>query len=134
MTTWRERLQAAGTLEHRTPGHATLICQDCRQAGRVSFQTITRSHWNGGRPSSRTTLLVEGAARETIPDLTRMNPVAWAISRPCPWCASPRVKVNVVKGQLVESKACDDRCMGATGPTCSCSCGGENHGGSHQAW
>jgi hypothetical protein len=24
--------------------------------------------------------------------------------------------------------------MGATGPNCSCSCGGDNHGGNHSAW
>ncbi|WP_289009064.1 hypothetical protein [uncultured Thermomonospora sp.] len=28
-------------------------------------------------------------------------------------------------------KICSPRCMGATGPACDCSCGGENHGGRH---
>lgn len=28
-------------------------------------------------------------------------------------------------------KACGSKCMGATGPSCDCSCGGRNHGGSH---
>jgi hypothetical protein len=27
-----------------------------------------------------------------------------------------------------EGKVCNSVCMGATGPSCSCSCGGENHG------
>ncbi len=28
-------------------------------------------------------------------------------------------------------KACNARCMGATGPACDCSCRGSNHGGKH---
>ena len=45
----------------------------------------------------------------------------------CPDChrLSP---VQRVAGRVVESKACNDRCMGATGPSCECACGGENHG------
>lgn len=35
--------------------------------------------------------------------------------------------VNGVK----TTKPCDARCMGAVGPSCDCSCGGENHGGRH---
>lgn len=30
--------------------------------------------------------------------------------------------------KVVETKVCNGVCMGATGPSCSCSCGGENHG------
>lgn len=30
-------------------------------------------------------------------------------------------------------KVCNGRCMGATGPSCDCSCGGENHGSAHLA-
>lgn len=28
---------------------------------------------------------------------------------------------------------CAEKCMGATGPACSCNCGGRNHGGAHFA-
>lgn len=28
-------------------------------------------------------------------------------------------------------KVCNGKCMGATGPACDCSCGGENHGRGH---
>lgn len=31
-------------------------------------------------------------------------------------------------GKYKPEKACDGRCMGAVGPACDCSCGGENHG------
>lgn len=34
-------------------------------------------------------------------------------------------------GRMVEEKVCDGRCMGATGPSCDCSCGGMNHGAGH---
>jgi hypothetical protein len=33
--------------------------------------------------------------------------------------------------RIVESMECSTKCTGATGPVCSCSCGGENHGGRH---
>lgn len=29
---------------------------------------------------------------------------------------------------VTTSESCDSRCMGATGPSCSCACGGANHG------
>lgn len=38
---------------------------------------------------------------------------------------------QVVKDKLIKTEercACDDRCTCATGPTCECKCGGENHG------
>ena len=33
-----------------------------------------------------------------------------------------------LSGRYVADKACDGRCMGATGHVCECSCGGQNHG------
>jgi hypothetical protein len=36
-----------------------------------------------------------------------------------------------LKGRYVAEKGCDARCMGATGPSCDCSCGGANHGANH---
>jgi len=38
-----------------------------------------------------------------------------------------------VYGRFVEDKICDGRCMGATGNSCDCQCGGRNHGGRHHA-
>jgi hypothetical protein len=34
---------------------------------------------------------------------------------------------------VVSEKKCGAVCKGATGPSCSCECGGENHGGSKVA-
>jgi len=47
----------------------------------------------------------------------------------CPCGSVGAVKYLTVK--IVEEKTCNGICMGATGPSCSCSCGGENHGGNH---
>jgi hypothetical protein len=48
---------------------------------------------------------------------------------PCVDCSTP-VKCERLYG-TVNKMECDPRCMGATGPSCSCACGGENHAG---AW
>jgi hypothetical protein len=41
--------------------------------------------------------------------------------------------LRTLKGRYVPEKACDARCMNATGPNCDCSCGGANHGHAHMA-
>lgn len=38
------------------------------------------------------------------------------------------MKVTAVKGTVNVDKSCNARCMGAVGPSCDCSCGGELHG------
>jgi len=38
-----------------------------------------------------------------------------------------------VAGRYVAEKACDGRCMAATGHDCECACGGKNHGAAHAA-
>jgi DNA-directed RNA polymerase subunit RPC12/RpoP len=45
----------------------------------------------------------------------------------CPQCGA-RVRLSMVYGER-SSIPCDGRCMGAVGPSCSCACGGDNHGG-----
>jgi len=57
----------------------------------------------------------------------------------CEWLASPFIRcecgkvfgAKMMNGTLNEGKKCDGRCMSATGPSCDCSCGGENHGANH---
>lgn len=46
---------------------------------------------------------------------------------PCPTC-NTLVEVTAIQGTYNETKVCNGKCMGATGPACDCSCGGENHG------
>ena len=38
---------------------------------------------------------------------------------------------KLLYGRIVEEIVCGGKCMGATGPSCDCSCGGMNHGASH---
>lgn len=40
------------------------------------------------------------------------------------------MKAVPVKGIVNVDKSCNARCMGATGPDCECSCGGDQHGAS----
>ena len=44
----------------------------------------------------------------------------------CPACAE-RVALAYVAGSYTDKIPCDDRCQYATGPVCSCACGGANH-------
>ena len=39
-----------------------------------------------------------------------------------------RYPLQPLYGEVSMTRACDARCMGARGPSCSCSCGGANHG------
>ena len=50
----------------------------------------------------------------------------------CPSCGK-RIRLQPVKGTFSESRKCDARCTGATGPNCECQCGGANHGAAHAA-
>jgi hypothetical protein len=44
----------------------------------------------------------------------------------CPGCGNA---MNVERlASVFTEESCDPRCMGATGPSCQCACGGENHG------
>lgn len=49
------------------------------------------------------------------------------------WCPehNRRLDWNQLKGRVVPDRECNGVCMGAVGPSCDCSCGGENHGKSH---
>jgi hypothetical protein len=51
---------------------------------------------------------------------------------PCPAEGCTRwIVLKPVRGTFNPDKACNARCMGATGPSCECACGGANHGGNH---
>lgn len=48
-------------------------------------------------------------------------------------CAKCLLKATgkLIVGKFSESVACDARCTSATGPNCTCECGGANHGADH---
>jgi hypothetical protein len=57
------------------------------------------------------------------------------VRRPCPHCgAAPRQVKRVPLRRITVSHThpCDDRCKRAVSDTCTCSCGGANHGVDHR--
>ena len=46
----------------------------------------------------------------------------------CLACRAQCVPTEIY-GRYVETVVCSSKCTGAYGPSCDCSCGGENHGG-----
>lgn len=48
----------------------------------------------------------------------------------CPTCRRYR-QMTTVTGHYNPEHVCNSKCMGAVGPSCDCSCGGQNHGGAH---
>jgi len=48
----------------------------------------------------------------------------------CPGCDA-QLYGKAVEGRFKADHPCDKRCTGATGHSCECSCGGENHGRDH---
>lgn len=49
------------------------------------------------------------------------------------WCDEHNtwLKFDYLKGRYVADKECNGVCMAGVGPSCSCACGGENHGRNH---
>jgi len=55
------------------------------------------------------------------------GPNGQCLSRQCP--NHPGMLTwRELKAKVTEEKECNGVCMGAVGPSCDCSCGGENHG------
>lgn len=53
-----------------------------------------------------------------------------AVNVTCPECGRRRVAERLYAATNA-AEPCDGRCMGAAGPSCSCQCGGANHGGAY---
>lgn len=81
----------------------------------------------GPRPKSTRTKA--GHAIGTCPECGYVMADTSKDRRPCGGCGI-EVILRWVYGELSD-EPCDGRCMGATGPDCSCACGGTNHGGTY---
>jgi hypothetical protein len=122
---------ATDVLVSEQTGHALIKCKDCKKVGRIDFTVTTETRAFNGRPSYSSSALINGRTHR----LNAYNTLDGVLYKYADHgCDGRSLKVNRVKGIFVADKPCDARCMGATGPNCSCSCGGENHGGSHSAW
>lgn len=117
-------------LTSRSDSHCILRCTTCKTVGRRDYTAVMETTAYLGRPHHRQWIEIGGRSWEyrTRPDLQRL------LQGPCPSCRSDRVEVRLIKGNYVEDKPCDGRCMNAIGPSCSCSCGGKNHGRGNAVW
>lgn len=50
----------------------------------------------------------------------------------CPRCGAKRPKNRTLKAKVSTKHVCGNDCQSATGDSCSCSCGGLNHGANHR--
>lgn len=49
----------------------------------------------------------------------------------CCWVCGAPLAFLVIEGRVDASVKCDHRCTRSKGASCTCSCGGENHGKAH---
>lgn len=100
-------------------GHAALVVcpvRGCRWATRVE-DVVKQTSWTRnkrtGYPKSRVRALIGG---------------------PTPSCPEHRSigRSFVIEGRVAEWVRCDGRCTAARSATCSCSCGGTNHGSAYR--
>lgn len=109
-------------------------CTTCRVSGWITYDVEVRT-WVSHMGMTRTsTLSHSGTGRvKTLDRKGDDDRFVLGVARELRGCGHP-LKTVVVKGFKDERRPCGDRCMGAVGPSCDCSCGGENHGKSHGFW
>lgn len=103
-------------------------CKDCKHNAWVHFDT-TENNGRTRHVHAPTGYTVTGNDRRTL----IQNALGVAIDA-SPKCQDHILRAHTVDGTYNPDRACDARCMGAVGPACSCSCGGENHGGKFGTW
>ena len=112
----------------KTETNKLATCRDCGTSRRI--RVLTRQWFNKpnglglGVDACRPTLALE---RVKINDLHDSNLSAKALLK----CCGKSLDFDAIKGKTT-NHVCGDKCLSATGPACSCSCGGKNHGHNHQ--
>lgn len=103
-------------------------CKDCKRNAWVHFTTTNhngRTHHT--HPNTGHTHIGN--------DQRGLIQTAYAIAiNSSPKCQNHIRTAHTVDGTYNPDRTCDARCTGAIGPACSCSCGGENHGGKFGTW
>lgn len=88
-------------------------CGTVVRADYAGILNITRAQWLARNFDTTRAFTIQGVA-------------------PLGYCAEHGVyPLKMIRGRYSPDRVCDARCMGATGPACSCQCGGANHGASH---
>ena len=111
-------------------GYVVLRHRDCKAVKRVY---VGKHFFNGYGPDDKTKIYAYDWSQQG----GKVVKLPWghAIRLSCPVCGRDvwnlELHARGIYGSYVEEKICDGRCMGATGPTCECSCGGLNHGRNH---
>lgn len=116
------------TLTYSSTGHAIAKCKTkgCT-IRRVTFTIETTHRAYDGRPVTSQAVRIGEGHPIHIRDRYALESVLYRHAGTCPTCGNSAT-VKPIRGVHVEDKACGPRCMGATGPSCDCSCAGQNHG------
>ena len=86
----------------------------CRVKGCAYRRVTNDTHINGE------SIFYRGSNRAALREIGAWCPEH---NRPLDW--------TQLQGRVSPDKECNDICMAAVGPSCDCSCGGENHGKNH---
>jgi hypothetical protein len=111
----------------QTTARAIAKCTTCKKVRRITFTMVSTQWAYQGRMAGSQAAQFEGGPLVTFRDKHDLNHMLHRNAGQCDCGAKASVKL--VKGVYVADKACNDKCMGATGPSCECQCGGQNHGG-----
>ena len=107
------------------------VRKDCRRAHITQFTTTTTLRAFNNRPSYSHVVWHDGqpvSYRDSY-DLTRIVLRDFT----CAGCAGHHATLKVVQGSFSASVKCGGKCRNAVGPSCDCSCNGQNHGSGHTA-
>lgn len=114
-----------------TAGHAIAKCRHCKHVRRVAFTVTTTQGSHLGRMTERQSVSVNGGPQTAIRDKYAFDMALYRQAGTCDSCGERDGTVRAVRGVLVADKNCNSRCMGSTGPSCECSCAGQNHGANY---
>lgn len=124
-------LEPTGATVSASTGRALARCRakGCRRAHQVTYVVESvHTAWNN-RPHWEFAVMVAG---RPVGYRDRAGLAAAVLrSFTCTACGGSSAEFIVVRGRVVESVKCGPKCRGAVGPSCDCSCGGDNHGSGH---
>jgi hypothetical protein len=117
-----------------TTAHHIGKCRQCKRTVRVA---ITQMKQLFDHPAKGVIFFYDYATSRTCYSHKAQGILRWSTTCPTAECYYPRsqmpsqIDLKRIDGSVNETKKCDPRCTGATGHTCECQCGGENHGADH---
>lgn len=120
----------AHTAIHRTTSHAMVKCTSkaCKHVVRIAFEIEYKLWAYLGRPHSSQALVLDETRVATFRDKHELDRMLFRANGTCRSCQAATT-IRLIRGTYVADMKCGAKCMGATGPSCECSCGGKNHGG-----